>query len=212
MNDALKMQVSAFVDGELPENETELLLRRLSQDPALRQLVAQYLMIGRAIRRERDVPGMHELRGRIARALGEEPPIETVVTREPRPVRWMKPVAGFAIAASVAAVAVVGLRTLQEPPTATRETLSADATRAAYTQPRPEEALPARPSDTLMQYYVRHGEASADLGPNGILTRLVTLELRHGELVEVEPTRAPRQRNEENNREQPDDGDDDNGD
>ncbi len=42
----------------------------------------------------------------------------------------------------------------------------------------------------LMQYYLRHGETSADLGPNGILTRLVTLELRHGELQEIEPTRT----------------------
>jgi len=37
MNEAIKMQLSAFVDGELPENESELLLRRLSQDAELRQ-------------------------------------------------------------------------------------------------------------------------------------------------------------------------------
>jgi negative regulator of sigma E activity len=41
------MQVSAFVDGELPENEAELLVRRLSQDAVLRQQVAEYLAIGR---------------------------------------------------------------------------------------------------------------------------------------------------------------------
>lgn len=191
MNDALRMQISAFVDGELPENETELLLRRLSQDAALRQLVDQYLSIGRAIRREPEVPGMQELRGRIARALGEEPPIETTAVQGPRRARWMKPVAGLAIAASVAAMAVVGLRSLEAPPAGVRETLQVAAPAgSAYTQPRPEEATPARPSDTLMQYYVRHGETAADLGPNGILTRLVTLELRHDELVEVERSRA----------------------
>jgi len=31
MNEAIRMQVSAFVDGELPENEADLLVRRLSQ-------------------------------------------------------------------------------------------------------------------------------------------------------------------------------------
>jgi hypothetical protein len=36
----------------------------------------------------------------------------------------------------------------------------------------------------LTQYYLSHGATSADLGANGILTRLVTLELREGELVE----------------------------
>jgi hypothetical protein len=42
----------------------------------------------------------------------------------------------------------------------------------------------------LMQYYLSHGATSADLGANGILTRLVTLELREGELVEVVPEPA----------------------
>jgi sigma-E factor negative regulatory protein RseA len=205
MNDALRMQVSAFVDGELPENETELLLRRLSQDPALRQLVDQYLMIGRAIRGEREIPGMNELRGRIARALGEEPPIETVAAPEPRRTRWIKPVAGLAIAASVAAMAVVGLRTLETPPTGERQNVQAAAT--AYTQPRPDEAAPVSPSDTLVQYYVRHGETSADLGPNGILTRLVTLELRHGDLVEGERARTTTRPGDVNGRgQQADDG------
>ena len=50
MTDALKMQISAFVDGELPDNEAEFLLRRLSQDAGMRQQVAQYLEIGRMAR------------------------------------------------------------------------------------------------------------------------------------------------------------------
>ena len=72
MNDALRMQISAFVDGELPNNEAELLLRRLSQDAALRQQVSRYLDIGRLLRQDRTVPGMDQLRGRIAAALGDE--------------------------------------------------------------------------------------------------------------------------------------------
>jgi len=72
MNDALEMQISAFIDGELPENESELLVRRLSQDAAMRQQVARYLEIGRLMRQDREVPGMGELRGSIAAALGDE--------------------------------------------------------------------------------------------------------------------------------------------
>ena len=99
MNDALRMQISAFVDGELPENENELLLRRLSQDAALRQQVAQYLQIGRLIRRDRELPGMSELRDRIAVALGEEPVQHPVETELPAS-RFTKPAVGVAIAAS----------------------------------------------------------------------------------------------------------------
>lgn len=190
MNDALRMQVSAFVDGELPENETELLLRRLSQDAALRQLVGQYLAIGRLVRHEREIPGMSDLRSRIASALGEEQPIDAVPAAEASRSRFVKPAAGFAIAGSVAILALAGLRQVDAPADnpANNPTMQAAAEAdTGYTEPRPSDVLPGRPSETLMQYYLRHGETSADLGANGILTRLVTLDLRHGELVEVEP-------------------------
>src|SRR5688572_2901525 len=111
MNDALKMQISAFVDDELPESETELLLRRLSQDALLRRQVAEYLRIGRLIRGEREVRGMGDLRNRIATALGEQP-VDAPARPEKSRHRLLKPVAGVAIAASVAALALVGLRQL----------------------------------------------------------------------------------------------------
>lgn len=193
MNDALKMQVSAFVDGELPENESELLLRRLSQDAALRNQVDRYLRIGRLIRRERDVPGTDELRGRIARALGEVQSGETPAAEEPPARRLLKPAAGFVIAATVAAVALIGLRQADGPDGAEMLKQAATAPRAAteqvagYTEPSPADAASSRPGDMLTQYYLSHGATSADLGANGILTRLVTLELREGELVETAP-------------------------
>jgi sigma-E factor negative regulatory protein RseA len=188
MNDALRMQISAFVDGELPDNETELLLRRLSQDAALRQLVAQYLAIGRLVRGEREIPRMGELRSRIATALGEQP-ADGVPATAATPSRWLKPAGGFAVAASVAALALIGLRQVEAPPGGGAD----EAQRASVgretgnTESRPYATPPAEPSETLMQYYVRHGETSADLGANGILARLVTLELRHEELVEIDP-------------------------
>ncbi len=188
MNDALRMQVSAFVDGELAENESELLVRRLSQDAALRQLVAQYLRIGRVVRGESEIPGMANLRGRIASALGEDQPTEAAPARDRSPSRWLRPVAGVAVAATVAAVALVSLQTFEVNAPDRPEATVAGPAVESYTEPTPAEVLSGSPaSETLRQYYVRHGETSSDLGPNGILTRLVTLELRRGELVEVEP-------------------------
>ena len=189
MNDALRMQVSAFVDGELADNESELLLRRLSQDAALRQLVAQYLAIGRQVRGERDIPGMTDLRGRIANALGEEQPIEAAPVAESSQSRWLRPVAGLAVAATVAGLAVVGLQSMNmEDPVRPQATFAGEPAEVGYTEPSPSQVLSDAPAgDTLTRYYVRHGETAADLGPNGILTRLVTLELRRGELVEIEP-------------------------
>jgi negative regulator of sigma E activity len=195
MNDALKMQISAFVDDELPESETELLMRRLSQDAALRRQVAEYLRIGRLIRGEREVRGMGDLRNRIATALGEQP-VHTPARPERARHRLLKPVAGVAIAASVTALALVGLRQLDvADPAATTTADSAGPPATAmngpgYTEPVSAGVPSGEPDEMLMQYYLSHGETTAGLGANGILTRFVTLEIREGELVEVQPEQA----------------------
>jgi len=120
MNETLKQQISAYVDGELPSNESELLVRRLSQDAELRALAAEYMAIGRAVRGERGIPGLDGLRARIAGELGEATPPEQVF-EEPAAKRIIRPVAGVAIAASVALVALLGLQQVgpDESPAAT---------------------------------------------------------------------------------------------
>lgn len=187
------MQISAFVDGELPENEAELLMRRLNQDVAMRQQVAQYLAIGRCVRRDVDLPGMNALRGRIAAAMGEEsfPAQHSQSTENPR---FLKPTIGFAVAASVAVLAVVGLRQSvtpegdgAAPPVAVVESIQAPA----ITQAPASSVDAAVVSEELREMYRRHNASSADFGASGIITRLVTLELQGGELVEIDPdTRA----------------------
>jgi negative regulator of sigma E activity len=192
MNEALGLQVSAYVDGELPDSETELLMRRLSQDQGLRELVADYLRIGRLIRRDREVPGMQTLRGRIQAALGEQP-AEVAEPAAPPANRFLRPVAGLAIASVVAAVALLGLRQVDVPgaqPAVESAPNATVAANAGYTEPQPSEVLNDRPSELLMQYYLSHDATSRDLGANGILTRFVTLELREGELVPADPARS----------------------
>lgn len=189
MNDAIKMQLSAFVDGELPSAEAELLTRRLGQDAVLRQQAAQYLEIGRLVRGERTVSGIAGLSERVAVALEQEAPLKSDESST-MPTRWLRPAAGVAIAASVALLALTGLRqldvqdTVATPPLGTAQlTDRADA----YTEPLAIDVMDDRPGDLLMQYYLSHGDTSGELGANGILSRLVTLELRGGELVEVVP-------------------------
>ena len=185
MNDALRMQISAFIDGELPENESELLLRRLSQDAALRQQVSRYLEIGRLMRQDREVPGMDQLRGRIAAALGDE--IEAR-DDEQKVVgsALMTPTTGVAVAATVAAIALVGLSQLDAPgDPVLQRAVAIDDGPAAYTEPDISRALAEQPSEMLLQYHVSHGDSSPGLGPIGIRTRVISLE--NQELIEVDP-------------------------
>lgn len=190
MNDALKMQISAFVDGELPDAEAELLTRRLSQDESLRQQAAAYLEIGRLMRGERALPAAKGLRERVAAALENEAPAyaEPVASGG----RWLRPAAGMAIAASVAMLALIGLRQVDPGDVAISGSPVPTAAIAvddgiAYTEPAPSEVLADQPNEMLRQYLISHGQTSGELGANGILHRLVTLELRGGELVQVTP-------------------------
>jgi len=186
MSDALKAQISAFVDGELPDNESELLLRRLSQDAALRAQVDQYMAIGRLIRQDVEVSGMDDLRDRIAATLDDEVvPAQAQEQEQQRVVgsRFMTPATGVAVAATVAALALVGLSQLD----ASIDADLAGAVAIAYTEPAVEQALANQPNQQLLEYIRRHGDSSSDLGTSGTLTRMVMFELREGELVEIEP-------------------------
>ncbi len=174
MNDALKMQISAFVDGELPENESELLLRRLSQDISLRQQVAGYIEIGRQIRQDHDVPGISDLRDRIAAALGEEPvrhPASTDVSRS----KFTRPAVGAAIAASVAVLALFAVQQVYSPD----DSGNIDSNFAGRTVPDSRTATDRPDEELLKQLYLRHNP------------RLVTWQLWDGSLVEIEAEDEP---------------------
>ena len=171
------MQISAFVDGELPDNESELLLRRLSQDAVMRQQVAQYLEIGRLIRRDQELPGMDRLRGRIAAALGDEalPPAahkETVAST------LMTPVAGIAVAAIVAAVALFSLGQLSGPADPVLRDAVAIDSAPAYTEPSAEQVLGNAPTERQLEYLRRHSDSD-------ILTRMANFEVSESlEIIE----------------------------
>ncbi len=110
MNDGIRMQVSAFVDGELPENEAELLLRRMSQDLELRQAVAEYLAIGRLMRAEPGLAGADRLHERISAVIDDKPADASDLAGDTTASRAVRPLAGIAIAATVALVAIFALQ------------------------------------------------------------------------------------------------------
>lgn len=178
MNEGLELQISAFVDGELPDNEAELLLRRLSQDAVMRQQVARYLEIGRLIRRDKDVPGVDKLRGRIAAALGDELVAEPE-EQEAVGVRFMTPASGIAVATAVAAVALVGLSQLSGPVDAGLQDALAIDLAPAYTEPTAEQVMLNSPSEQQMDLMRRHGDGD-------ILYRLSNFEVSNN-LEVIEP-------------------------
>jgi len=118
MSEQIREQVSAFLDGELPNSETELLLKRLTRDGVLRESFGRYALIGEAIRGSGRDLLTRDFAGRVNLAIDGEPAVaESGQTRESRTPRWWRPFAGAAVAAGVAAVAVVALQQRAIAPT-----------------------------------------------------------------------------------------------
>ena len=184
MNDAIKMQISAFVDGELPQNEAELLLRRLCQDGELRQQAAEYMSVGRIMRGERTIAGMAQLRQRISAELDDKDFDLDVPAEAAAPGRLVRPITGFAIAATVAVVALLGLQQMSGTPEVSEPVMPAvaEAIDTSYTVPQVEE-------DPLRDYYLRHSASASYLGADSFNARLVDFQVRE-DLVYTAETAA----------------------
>ena len=185
MNDAIKMQISAFVDGELPQNEAELLLRRLCQDRELRQQAAEYMAVGRIMRGERAVAGMAQLRQRIAAELDDESVRQEPAQAAAAPARFARPLAGLAIAATVAVVALVGLQQMSAVPGAAdgEAPVVAEVDDDSYTVPQVDE-------DPLRDYYLSHSATASYFGADSINARLVDFQVREDLVLSVETATA----------------------
>lgn len=115
MHEMVKEKISALVDGELDGIEAVRLLDRMSGERPLQAIWESYHLIGDALRNDLAPSGDVDLVQRLHRSLEKEPvPL--------RPARRMpaaaKPIAGFALAASVAVVAVLGVQRFTGDPSA----------------------------------------------------------------------------------------------
>lgn len=177
MNEAIREQLSAYVDGELPDNEAELLIRRISQDAELRSAVAEYLAIGRLIRGDAGLAAADRLHERVAAALDDEAQAADSVQTDAKTGSRMKPLAGMAIAASVALAALFALQLTSLESTLSPDALQADS--APATVP-----TAASPQEMQREMLLRHAEATSDLGANGINSRLSLIALEFDEALE----------------------------
>ncbi|HXA53461.1 MAG TPA: sigma-E factor negative regulatory protein [Solirubrobacteraceae bacterium] len=110
MKEELDSQLSAMFDDELASAECELLARRLSRDGEIRARWERYAVIAAAIRAERGVRLNARVARRVSVIVGAEPALAAAAASGHAPRRWVRPVAGAAVAASVAAVSILWLR------------------------------------------------------------------------------------------------------
>ena len=200
MSEQIREQVSAFLDGELPDSETELLLKRLTRDGELRESFGRYALIGEAIRGASHGYLTKGFSGRVNLAIDGEPVPANGQFPPIRAPRWWRPFAGAAVAAGVAAVAVVAFHQRADQPvsraaapvqratTALLAQTSAAQSSAAlasaapqtpreaisYTVPAAPLAAPAAMAPArLTNYVLAHSRYSSVLGQRGVLTDLL---------------------------------------
>ncbi len=107
MTDTINEQISSLVDGELPDEERELLQRRLARDSELKETWQSYHLIRDAMRE--DLPGFINMNADVTYIQYQESDDLNSASKPGVLWRAAHPFAGMAIAASVAMLAVAGV-------------------------------------------------------------------------------------------------------
>jgi len=181
MSEQIREQISAFLDGELPNSESELLLKRLTRDAELRESFGRYALIGEALRGSDRVPLTRGFAERLNCAIDGEPAAASVQARHGGRPRWWRPVAGAAVAAGVAAMAVLALQQRADAPAMRASSPVTAQNRAAvakeaisYTVPAALPEAPAvLPAARLTNYVFAHSQYSSVLGERNVLSGLL---------------------------------------
>jgi len=190
MSEQIREQVSAFLDGELPNSETELLLKRLTRDAELRESFGRYALIGESLRGGGGARLSQSFHTRVNRAIDGEP-LTVAQDRQAgaQLQRWWRPAAGAAVAAGVMAVAVLSFQQRADMPSVVAALPSATlrpVTDTALTDAKPREALSytvpaavgdapaAMPAARLTSYVFAHSKYSSMLGQSNVLSGLLT--------------------------------------
>lgn len=179
MNDEdMKERLSALVDNELDELDERRVLSALADDTALRSTWERYHLVRAALRQDLEMVVTHDMSQRLAQQIAAEPSVEVTFKRR----RLAHLMGTFAIAASVAAIAIVGVQWLQQPVNAPLPKIAdnnlpvqaklvrSGVTRWDTKEPEAENALNA--------YLVEHDEFASSAGIGGMMPyiRVVTYD------------------------------------
>jgi negative regulator of sigma E activity len=152
--------------------------------------------MGRVIRGERSVPGIEKLRQRISDELDDKSVQQESDAPDSVGPRYVRPLAGFAIAATVALAAIFGLQQITSM-TDINTVPGNDSAPVAEAENNGAYTVPDQVDDQLREYYMRHNASSSYFGADSINARLVTLQLRDGVIVESDTEIVPVEEDEE---------------
>ncbi|MEM1437587.1 MAG: sigma-E factor negative regulatory protein [Pseudomonadota bacterium] len=189
MTEEIQEQISAFIDGELPEAEAELLVRRLATDATLRAEAERQMRLSQAIRGEASVADAG-FSARVLAAIHDEPTLDEAAEVTTAPAQrggWMRMAAGGGIVAGVAAVALLALPDAVQSPTIegqTADSVTGPAAGLSDTAESFEYTVPEQINDSglvsanpeLAAYYLSHSVNSPSIAPGSGRVRILSAE------------------------------------
>ncbi|MFQ5644496.1 MAG: sigma-E factor negative regulatory protein [Thiogranum sp.] len=180
MSDEIREQLSALADDELSDVERPLLLGRMQRDAGLRECLGRYQLIGEVMRGIADTTTLG-VADRVRRVLQEDVSGQLPDAPQRENFNWWKPLAGVAVAASVALVAVLAVSSLRETATGSVPELASAQTVApamARVSDGQWDRIEAGIDKRLSGYLVNHNEYAASRGVQGVMpyVRIVGFE------------------------------------
>jgi sigma-E factor negative regulatory protein RseA len=178
MSQRIDEQMSAFIDGELPAAELDLLVARLDRNPSRRAALARYAMIGECLRTGSGRVEALDISERVRAALGGDAPASAPAAPSLRASAWRGWVPGAVAAAAAVAAVLVGVPfALQgSGPTATETVATAAPSEVplASVTPGATKRLNPRAAARLTGYLVAHGQYANQLSRNSFDSHLVS--------------------------------------
>jgi sigma-E factor negative regulatory protein RseA len=182
MTNQFDERISSLLDGELDEQERQQTLTVLEKNPELRGRWERYHLASDAIRHNLPAGIDTGFAARVMQALEGEPtvlappPVKAVTTPSP----FTKRLAGVAVAASVAAVAVFGVQTLNRDTSLSAQQQMAQVPAVnlgekAVVQVAGNPSQPSSPQTvhyfdpSLNKYLVDHNQQAARAGIQGMM-------------------------------------------
>ena len=189
MTDQINDQISAFIDNELPDDESALLVRRFERDSEARARAMRYTLIGSALRGELLEPHPSVLRQRVAAALAGTTP-GVAKGKQRQALRLAAPLARLGIAAVVAVVAIGTLRWLNDgdAPSGVDQGLAADDVPVFPVVPEITAQPRTNAPITLTRYLMHHGEYASQLARTSVSSNVIGAAT---EVVDRDPGDAP---------------------
>ena len=165
--------LSSLMDGELSRETSLFMTRRLSTDEALCATWERYHLIRDCIRQPGSKQLVTGLYTRVSASLeAEDTPAVSKWTKN----RWLKPVSGLAIAASVAVMAIVVTAPQPEGLPAAGDSILSGSANQPFVSP---STLPLTPvsqpvsytdSNRLNAYLLRHNQMARTAGRQGFVS------------------------------------------